>query len=134
MYLQRVISKKNKNKIVILKVTDKERRFPELGAGSRIRGSGSVPKCHGSGTLINRSVHRYLIKKLLLVLRTFKFYRKNYLLCEKRPDQHAMNANSKYFEYLVTLFLRLSRSPLLRFFVLPSSGKARSMCSSLTRR
>jgi hypothetical protein len=49
MYLQKVISWKTFFKLVffgVLKVTDEN---------SRIRGSGSTPKCHGSGTLRLRS-------------------------------------------------------------------------------
>jgi hypothetical protein len=57
MYLQNVISKTNKKKsiffAVILEVTDGKRRIHIRirKSSARIQGSGSVPKCHGSGTL-----------------------------------------------------------------------------------
>jgi hypothetical protein len=55
MYLQKVISEKLRKKIFfvgILKFTDEKSRIWIFKSLVRIRGSGSVSKCHGSITLV----------------------------------------------------------------------------------
>jgi hypothetical protein len=55
LYLQKVISRKTRKKIVfvgVLKVNDENSRIRIHWSEARIRGSGSVPKCHGSTTLL----------------------------------------------------------------------------------
>ena len=57
MYLQKVISRKLLYKnlffVDVLKVSDEKSRFWIHQSEAQIPGSGSTPKCHGSGTLRN---------------------------------------------------------------------------------
>jgi|688.fasta_scaffold1496910_1 hypothetical protein len=54
MYLQKVKSKKRRKKhiVAIMKATEEKSRIRILNSVVRIRGSGSVPTCHGSTTLV----------------------------------------------------------------------------------
>jgi hypothetical protein len=54
MYLLKVISKNTFIFVGILKVTDEKSRIRKSVV--RIRGSGFVPKCHGSGTLCSSPI------------------------------------------------------------------------------
>ncbi len=114
MYLQKVIGRKNcvKNQFfaAILKVNDENSRIRihQSEAWNRGSGSGSTPKCHGSGTLL-KSLYKY--EKRLFYVPYFDVllpisvgHQIGYLQCLKPDRNHTEIEKDKFslrkiFEY-----------------------------------